>query len=101
MSEQEEFDFEATVKEIKKLQQGNIEKVKALANLGRNIDPGSVANIKIDTFIELLDKNSQARYVLAMEKSLRVALDQALSEVRQASLVQGVNQQANKLIVPR
>lgn len=100
MSEEEQFDFEATVKEINRLQQGNIDKVKALAQLGRNIDPGSVANIKIDTLVEFLDKNTQARYVLAMEKALRAALDQALSEVRQASLVQGVQQQAGKLIVP-
>ena len=94
--------LEATLAEIKKLQQSNMDKVKALGNLGRGIDPGSVANIKIDTFIQhFLEEEAQAAYVLAMETNLRNALDAALSEVRQAALLQGVAQQASKLEVPR
>lgn len=105
MSEQQvpEVDpqLEATIKEIKKIQQGNIEKVRALAGMGRNIDPGSVANIKIDTFINhFLDERAQASYVLQMERNLREALDAALSEVRQQSLVNGVNSHKGGLIVP-
>jgi hypothetical protein len=94
--------LKATLKEIEKLQQGNMDKVKALAGLGRAIDPGSVANIKIDTFIQhFLDEDAQAAYVLAMETNLRGALDAALSEIRQASLLQGVSQQSLKLDIPR
>lgn len=97
-----EFDFDATVKEIQKIQAGNIEKVKALAQAGKGIDPGSVANIKIDTFIEMfLDKNAQAAYVLAMETRLRASLDEALAQVRQEQIVQGVNAAPQGLIVPR
>jgi hypothetical protein len=94
--------LEATIKEIRRIQQGNIEKVNALRSFGRGIDPGSVANIKIDTFIEyFLDEEAQAAYVLAMERKLREALDSALSEVRQQSLVEGLaNKKNSGLIIP-
>jgi hypothetical protein len=105
LSEQEipevDTQLKNTIAEIKKLQQGNVEKVRALAGMGRNIDPGSVANIKIDTFISLfLDERAQASYVLQMERNLREALDSALSDVRQQSLVNGVTPHKGGLIVP-
>jgi hypothetical protein len=99
--EQDGTRLEATLAEIKKIQQGNIDKVRALAGMGKALDPGSVANIKIDTFIEyFLDEEAQAAYVLVMERKIRQALDAGLAEVRQSSLVQGVSQQAGKLILP-
>jgi hypothetical protein len=87
----ETFDYDAVVKEIRAIQDQNINKVRALGNAGKAIDPGAVANIKIDTFITMfLDENAQASFVLAMEKALQESLDEALSAVRQQQITEGV-----------
>ncbi len=91
MSEDKKFDYEATVKEIQQVQNQNKNKINALAQAGAQIDPGSLANIKIDTFVQMfLDQEAQAAYVLAMEKNFQDALNQALVQLRQAQLAQGV-----------
>jgi uncharacterized protein YfeS len=91
----EEFNYDDVVKEIKKLQQKNISKVQALANSGKAIDPGALANIKIDTFIEtFLDQNAQAAFVLKLEQRIQETLDEALALVRQEQLTQGTPAQS-------
>jgi hypothetical protein len=104
MSEQtaEEFvrDLDAAKKEIEKLQQSNVSKVQALAGMGKGIDPGALANIKIDVFIQsFLDEQAQLVYVRNLEVKIREILDAALSEVRQQQLVQGTP--GTGLIIPR
>jgi hypothetical protein len=90
MSEEQAFDYDATVKDIGKIQQRNLSKVKALTALGQSIDPAAVANIKIDTFVEtFLDNNAQALYVLKMEEAVGKSLDESLAYTRQQQLVQG------------
>jgi hypothetical protein len=99
----EAFDYEGTVDKIHKLQKQNIDKVRALANAGRAIDPGALANIKIDTFIEsFLTKEAQASYVLAMETNVQSALNQALAQLRSEQLTQGTPASTTGgLILPR
>jgi elongation factor P--beta-lysine ligase len=97
----EEFNYEQTVAEIQKLQQQNLEKVKLLAQAGKGIDPGVVANIKIDTFVQLvLDQRNQAAYVLAMEQAFQTSLNEGLAQVRKEQLTQGVKPAAS-LFVPK
>lgn len=99
----EGFDYEDTVEKIHKLQKQNINKVRALAASGRAIDPGALANIKIDTFIEsFLTKEAQAAYVFAMETNLQSALNDALAQVRADQLTQGTPaSNTGGLILPR
>src|SRR6188768_4355206 len=91
----------AAEEEIKKLQQSNIDKVQALAKYGKGIDPASLANLKIDTFIRsFLDADAQLVYVRNLEVELRTILDEALGEVRQAQIVQGVPEASKRLFIP-
>jgi hypothetical protein len=95
----EQFDYDATLAEIRKIQQSNRDKVNSLNAAGASIDPGALANIKIDTFIDMLDKNSQAKYVLAMEKNFQESLDDTLKLIRQQQIMQGVHKSG--LTIPR
>lgn len=82
----EEFlaDKEKALKEVKALQAANMNKVQALARSGKGVDPASLANIKIDLFVEMfLDEDAKLVYVRSLELRLREALDAALAEVRQ------------------
>ena len=103
MSAAEDFvsDLDTAKKEVEKLQQSNLDKVKALAQYGKGIDPGAMANLKIDVFVEsFLDEQAQLVYVHNLEVRIRQLLDEALGSVRQEMLTKGVG--ANKsLIVPR
>jgi hypothetical protein len=86
----EEFvkDLEAAKNEIHKLQQSNIDKVKALGTYGKAVDPAVLAHLKIDTFIEtFLDEGAQVVYLRNLEVKIREMLDGALKESRQQSLI--------------
>ena len=108
MSEQTAEDFiadrKAATAEVQKLQQGNMDKVRQLANMGRTVDPAVLANTKIDVFVEsFLDEDAQLVYVRNLETRLRTMLDEALKQVRQETIVQGVtpsNVKASKLLRP-
>ena len=96
----EQFDFEGTVAKIKSIQQSNQDKVTALNASGKSIDAGVLANIKIDTFIQMfLDKQAQAAYALAMETNFAEALDEGLKQIRQAQILQGVH--SSGLTIPK
>lgn len=84
------FDYDATLAEIKKIQQSNVDKIKGLLGSGRALDPAVVANIKIDTLVGMFDENTQAVYTLAMEKNIQKSLADALATLRQQDLVKGV-----------
>jgi hypothetical protein len=100
MPDEQAFDYDATIKEINKLQQRNLAKVKALNTAGQSIDPAAVANIKMDTFIEtFLDKNAQALYVLKLEEGLSKSLDDALAFTRQQQIVEGTP--SSGIILPK
>ena len=104
MSAAEDFvsDLEAAEKEVEKLQQSNLDKVKALAQMGKGVDPNMVANLKIDVFVEsFLDKKAQLVYVRNLEVRIRQILDEALAQARQQQIMQGVNSPAQTLFVPR
>lgn len=93
-------DLQAAQDEVEKLQKKNIEKVKALANAGKTVDAAMLANVKIDTFIEtFLDDQAKLVYVRNLEIKLGSLLDEALSQIRQEQLVQGVK--GNKLFLPK
>jgi hypothetical protein len=78
-------------KEIHTLQQGNIDKIKALAQFGKALDPAAVANMKIDTFIEtFLDESAKLVYLKNLETRLRQVLDEALKSARIEQLTQGI-----------
>lgn len=95
-------DVEAAKAEIYKLQQGNVNKVNALAQNGKAIDPSALANVKIDTFVEtFLDEGAQLVYVRNLETRLRQILDEALKTVRQDALTEGVATNKGGLIIPR
>jgi hypothetical protein len=95
-------DVEAAKAEIYKLQQGNVDKVNALAQNGKAIDPSALANVKIDTFVEtFLDEGAQLVYVRNLETRLRQILDEALKTVRQDALTEGVATNKGGLIIPR
>lgn len=86
--------------EVKRLQQGNVSKVQALAKAGKAIDPGALANIKIDVFIKsFLDESAQLVYLRNLETEIRAALDAALADVRQGQLTEGLPPKS--LIIPR
>jgi hypothetical protein len=90
MSEEaQEFasDLPAAREVVQKLQQGNLGKVQALAQMGKQLDPGAIANIKIDTFIaSFLDEGAQLVYVRNLETQLRNILDEELKASRQEML---------------
>jgi len=95
-------DRKAAETEIKKLQQSNIDKVQALAKYGKGIHPADLANIKIDTFIKsFLDGDAQLVYLRNLEVELRNILDEALGQVRQSQIVQGVPEAVKKLYIPK
>lgn len=103
MSSAEEFveDLDAAREEVRKLQKINQDKVRSLGQMGKGIDPGSLANLKIDTFVEsFLDEPAQLVYLRNLETRIRQALDEALAQVRQEQLVQGVTP-PQTLIIPR
>jgi hypothetical protein len=103
MSTGEEFveDLDQARAEIRRLQQGNIDKVNALGKFGKVVDPASLANLKIDVFIEsFLDDKAQLVYVRNLEVRFRAMLDEALASVRQEQLTQGAVAPKG-LIVPR
>lgn len=86
----EEFikDMDAARKEIHKLQQSNVDKVKVLATYGKIVDPSVLAHMKIDTFVEtFLDEGAQVVYLRNLEVKIRDLLDEALKETRQQSLI--------------
>lgn len=86
----EEFinDLDAAREEVRRLQQGNVDKVKALATYGKIVDPAVLAHLKIDTFIEtFLDEGAQIVYLRNLEVKIRELLDNALKESRQQSLI--------------
>ncbi len=104
MSAAEDFvnDLDAAKKEVEKLQQSNLDKVKALAQMGKGIDPNMVANLKIDVFVEsFLDEKAQLVYVRNLEVRIRQLLDEALAQARQQQIMQGVAGQGQSLIIPR
>ena len=93
MSEAENFvsDPEKAKAEIAKLRQSNLSKVQALAQYGKGIDPGSLANLKIDVFVEsFLDEAAQLVYVHNLEVRTKQMLDEVLATVRQEQITQGV-----------
>lgn len=101
-SDTNKFDYDGTVEKIKNIQNQNIGKIQALARAGKTIDPGALANIKIDTFVEMfLSQDAKAAYVLAMETNFQAALDEGLAMIRQEQLTEGTPGQQNKLIIPR
>ncbi len=92
-SSAEEFvkDPDKATKEIHKLQQSNIDKIHALAQYGKAVDPAAIANLKIDTFVAtFLDTSAQLVYLKNLETSLRDMLDEALKSVRMEELTKGV-----------
>lgn len=104
MSTTEEFleDIEKAKAEVQKLQQSNLDKVKALATYGKGVDPAALANLKVDTFIEsFLDEKSQLVYVRNLEVRLRQLLDEALASARQQQITEGVRQAPKGLIITR
>lgn len=87
-------------KEVDKLQQQNVQKVQALASMGRRVDPNFLANLKVDVFIEMfLDDKSKLNYVVALEKLLQQELDAGLAAARQEQIVNGVK--SSKLFIPK
>lgn len=104
MSTGEDFvkDLPAAKKEVEKLQQSNVSKVEALAQYGKGIDSGALANLKIDTFVEsFLDEGAQLVYVRNLEVRLRQMLDEALAQVRQQQITQGVATPPQGLYIAR
>lgn len=105
----EEFlaDLGAAKKRVESLQQSNVSKVNALAQLGKGIDLTSLANVKIDLFLEMfLDEGSKLLYLYNLEAKLKPMLDQALSQARQEQIANpGVNSKVagikQGLILPR
>jgi hypothetical protein len=95
-------DKEAAKAEIKKLQQGNLDKVRALANLGKAMDLAYLANLKIDTFVEMfLDEDAKLVYVRNLETKLREDLDETLGQLRQDQLLAGVTEAKAKFKLPK
>jgi hypothetical protein len=91
----------AAKEEIRRLQQGNLDKINALAQFGKTVDIAWLANLKIDTFIEMfLDENAKLVYVRNLETKIRVELDNILAQLRQAQLTEGVVAAKSKLFVP-
>jgi hypothetical protein len=89
-------DKQAALKEIKDLQQANINKINALARSGKGVDPTMLANLKIDLIVEMfLDENSKLVYVRNLEIAIREQLDAALAEVRN-----GLVQKPSTLLIP-
>ena len=90
MSEEaQEFvkDLELAKKEVHKLQQGNVDKINALGQFGKSIDPAFIANLKMDVFIEsFLDEGAQLVYIKNLETRLRSILDNELKVARQEML---------------
>src|SRR4051812_42620971 len=102
MTTPQEFvnDHDTAVKNIMKIQQSNLAKIKALSASGKGLDPAAFANLKLDVFVEtFLDPNAQLVYTFNVENKLQETLDEALKEVRQEMLTQGVKN--SKLIMPR
>lgn len=97
----EQVNLEELEKEVIKLQQSNIEKVKSLAQLGKGLDAAFLADLKIDTFVRtFLNRGQQLAYVRNLETALRHELDEVLKTVRQEQLTQGVPR-VNSLHIPR
>lgn len=98
----EEFvqDRAAALKEVDKLRQSNIDKIKALNTYGATLDAALLANLKIDTFVEsFLDEDAKLVYRRNLEMRLKGALDEGLAAARSHQLTQGVKPASN-LILP-
>lgn len=98
----EEFleDLDRAKAEVEKIQQSNVAKVQTLAQFGKGIDPASLANLKVDTFIQtFLDRGAQLVYLRTLELQLRELLDEALGAARQEQIM--TPNPKKGLIIPR
>jgi len=88
-------------KEIENLRQGNVDRINTLRVYGGAVDPGLLANLKIDTFIDaFLDQDAKLVYHRNLEVALRKALDEALGKARTSQIVDGLKT-STKLSIPK
>ena len=91
MSEQvklEDVDLETMKKDTEKLSQSNEAKAKSL---GAPVNPAIIAAIKVEVFVEtFLDENAKTVFNYNFHLRMRKEFDEALAQVRQAQLMQGV-----------
>lgn len=100
----EEFvqDLDRARSEVERLQQSNISKVQALAQMGKGIDAAMLANIKIEILLEtIFDEGAQLVYVRNLETRLKGLLDEALKAARQEQITQKSTGSHPGLYIPR
>jgi len=90
-----------TEEDLEKVRARNTQKLLAIRQQGANLDVSGVAARRLDILIDLiLTKQQRVQFEFAFETTMTEVLDEALAELRKASLVQGLNGKAQKLILP-
>jgi hypothetical protein len=88
-------------KVVDRLRQSNLSRLEALANQGISLSVGDLAFIKMEALIELLvpseDQKLKLDYTVELKK--KEIIDQVMTEIRKAQLLEGVQQTASKLKV--
>lgn len=97
----EEIDIEQMKADIEKFRKSNEGKSVALMQAtGSPIDPGVLAAIKLEIFIDtFLDENAKVVFAYNFQIRMRKELDDALKELRKAQITDGVT--SNKLHIAR
>jgi len=89
-----------TVEDLESIRQRNSQKLQAIRQQGANLDISGIAARRLDTLIELLlTQEQRVQFEFAFETNMSDILDDALVELRKASLVQGVTKK-QELIIP-
>lgn len=89
-----------TMEDLESIRQRNSQKLQAIRQQGANLDISGIAARRLDTLIDLLlTQEQRIQFEFAFETNMSEILDDALVELRKASLIQGVEKQ-QKLIIP-
>ena len=91
-----------TMEDLEKLRKRNIQKLQSIGQQGAAVDPTNVIGIRLDTFLDLfLDDAQRIQFEFAFETRMSESLDKVLSQLRAASLTQGVAvPSTSKLLIP-
>jgi hypothetical protein len=90
-----------TEDDLEKVRQRNSQKLTAIRQQGANLDLSGVAARRLDTLLDImLTKEQRIQFEYAFETNMTEILDSALTQLRMASLTQGLDKPSQKLLLP-
>jgi hypothetical protein len=94
---------EAAMEELTKLTQSNLDRLRAFSQQNINFGSEVLTLLKLEALIETVFTDPDAKMILDYNTELKKKefFDSVMSEIRQQQLLQGVQERASKLVIPK